>query len=144
MDPNSFPKHTSFRYRICKKKKKKGKCSLFNCFSSPYSLPNQSDIHITKLRLVWFLFVYMKQSWVSHNERKIHILRQEKKNLRIFFSAHWTTSLPCSIHCVSALCMSQTPQWKKYILNHKDPLFFFLPWLCINNSLEDNIPFSIL
>lgn len=63
------------------------KCSLFNCFSSPYILPNQSDTHITKLRLVWFLFVYMKQSWVSHNERKIHIVRQEKKNLRrIFFS----------------------------------------------------------
>ena len=97
------------------------KCSLFNCFSSPYILPNQSDTHITKLRLVWFLFFYMKQSWVSHNERKIHIVRQEKKNLRrIFFLCplDHLTSLYYTL-CIYIMHEQNLPHWQEYLLNHK-------------------------
>ena len=43
------------------------------------------------------------------DEIKIHILRQDKKNLNIkFFSAHLASSLPSGVHRASALRVNQT------------------------------------
>jgi len=68
-----------------------------------------------------------------HYEINIYILRQDKENLNItFFSALWPPPSPL-------LCISQTPQGQKYLLNHKVQLFFRQP--C--TSLEDNIPSSV-
>ena len=42
-------------------------------------------------------------------EIKIHILRQVKENLNIkIFLCPLASSLPCAVHCISALCIDET------------------------------------
>ena len=51
---------------------------------------------------------------------------------------------PSPLVCIVYLhyALMRPPQGQKYLLNHKDQFFSF--WYQPCNSLEDNIPFSIL
>ena len=67
--------------------------------------------------------------------------RQEKSKQKIFSLPIWASSLPYSVHCSSALFINQTsPMAEIPALPQRSIFFFCQP--C--NSLEDNIPFSIL
>ena len=71
------------------------------------------------------------------------ILRQNRKNLNTKDSSAHLGLLPPLLVCIVHLYYALTThsQLQKYLLNRKDPLFF---WCGLRPSLVDNIPFSIL